>query len=50
MKKIPKIQKVVANNNKSTPVTNWVTHALNYMTLGLLAGVVFEGSYIFFGF
>jgi len=50
MKKIPKIQKVVANSNKTTPAPNLITHALNYLTFGLLAGVLFEGSYIFFGF
>lgn len=50
MKKIPKIQKIVTKNNKPNPTPNLLTHALNYLTFGLLAGVLFEGSYIFFGF
>jgi hypothetical protein len=50
MKKIPKIKKVVTNNNIQMPPSNWITQALNYMTLGLLAGVLYQGSFIFFGF
>jgi hypothetical protein len=50
MKKISKIQKIGVNSSKTAPAHSLTTHALNYLTFGLLAGVLFEGSYMFFGF
>ena len=47
MKRIPK---VISPSPKSTKPPSSLSNLLNYLTAGLFAGILFEGSFLFLGF